>query len=145
MKLIRFGIPAAFAVALVAMGCGGGDFIDSDRSNGLNGTWVLDSMTANGTTVTCPGDVDFTGFTMGCSRYTIVYTKEGKFTQTSADGTQVVNGTFNFDGSVLTTNYGNGNETVSVPLVATNNGATYSITVRQNGFPVTYSFVRQAP
>ncbi|AIE84020.1 lipocalin family protein [Fimbriimonas ginsengisoli] len=141
MKFFRFGLPVACAVALVAMGCGGGSFIDNDRSNGLSGTWVLDSMLVNGTTVTCPGNATLPGFDIGCSRYTVVYTTAGQFTQKSADGTVTTTGTFNNDGQTLTMNYGS--QTISSRITVTNNANTFAIVIPNNGYPVTYTFIRQ--
>jgi len=142
VKRLRLALPLAAAVALVAMGCGG-SFIGGNGTSALVGTWTLDSMTINGSAQTCPAsNVINAQTTIACSRYTDTFNNDGTMVRKSADGTVSVNGNFSYNGTVLTTAFGN--EDVQAPLSFTSGSNSGSFVVTQNvyGYSVQYTFIR---
>jgi len=139
MKSLRFALPLACASALVVMGCGGNGFIDSNRDNGLKGTWVLDSIAVDGAAaVPCPGTAAASDVNIGCSRIKNTFTEDGHYSTSSADGTLTQSGTFTYDKVILTTIVGN--EDVHAPTTIATDGS-YSMTLHQFGHSVVFRFI----
>lgn len=140
MKSLRIAFPIACATALLVTGCGGGGFIDSNRDNGLKGTWVLDSIAVDGAAaVTCPGTAAASDVNIGCSRIKNTFTEDGHYTTTSADGTLTQNGTFTYDRVILTLIVGN--EDVHAPATVATDKSNYTMTQHQYGHSVVYRFI----
>jgi len=140
MKSLRFALPFACASALLVMGCGGSGFIDSNRDNGLAGSWNLDSIAVDGAAaVSCPGTAAASDVNIGCSRVKTTFTEDGHYTTTSADGTLTQSGTFTYDKVILTTIVGN--EDVHAPATVAADKSNYTMTLHQYGHSVVYRFI----
>jgi len=142
MKRLRFALPFVAVVALVAMGCGG-SFIGGNTSNQLLGTWALTSMTINGTTTACPGTAVVSATTsISCAAYTDTFNSDGSLVRKTSDGTATVNGSFTYNGAVLTTAIGS--EDHQDPVSVGSGTGTFVTTQNIFGYTVSYTFVRSS-
>jgi hypothetical protein len=141
MKSFRFAFPLACATALIAVGCGGNGFIDSNRDNGLAGTWVLSTIAVDGAAaVTCPGTAAASDVNIGCSAIKNTFTEDGHYSTASADGSLTQSGTFTYDRVILTTIVGN--EDVHAPATVASDHNTYTMTMHQFGHSVVFAFTK---